>query len=287
MLTQYIIDATRYVGRKISGSTTFMEGVTPDHPTITGIALLAIYLVIATALSIVILCTYWTIQDKLGKNQPTTTQLTCEVENDVGNLYDLKIPAESIISVFLTAFVASMWVGVIDHPTVTLLAHNTLLVVTCILSPVTLLAALHAANVFHYIRGTSENKNNATTAALDLAGLLSFITRFGIQILRYGIIIAKLKLLTMALSPIAETPNTANVVASQVKNVFDSPTTFWWKELKTGITHILHVVIESAETFLLYYTQLGALAVVVMWLLSALNSFNKRYQYLHWFKNKK
>jgi hypothetical protein len=200
-------------------------------------------------------------------SQTPIKNLYHESENDLGNIYDLRLPIETLtITFFITGGLMVVLPGLeklVGH----LLVNNVLLVLIFLLTPPTTLSILYGGYLFNYIKGNPSKNSLVMNAVLDGMALVAFFARFALQMLRYCLVLIKVSMVSHFFHELTETHNTYTLAVDQAV-------------AQTSITSVLntlksfgHYAFEMVEMFLIYYAQTGALAIVVVWLLSALYSY--------------
>jgi hypothetical protein len=232
-------------------------------------------LVLATSLVLVLV---YALQQTLHFNKPTQQsldQLLHEAENEMGNVHDIRYPAESLTLTFIATLglvyatpLCSRWVDGV-------LVFNTLLTATYLLTPPTMLCLMFGHHLFNYIKGGPAKNSLLANTFLDVTALAAFFARFGLQMLRYLLVLAKLSLVTSFFG--TSLRKATGYVTDSATSLEELPTFFSFNltSVKDSFIWVLHHLFESIETMLIYYAQTGALCIVVVWLLSALYSYSK------------
>lgn len=209
-------------------------------------------------------------------NQTSIKNLYHESENDLGNVYDLRMPIETLTLTFFVTGGLIVLIPTLSNLLTAVLLNNILLVFIFLLTPPTTLTLLYGGYLFNYIKGNPSKNSLLMNVVLDGMALLAFFARFSLQMLRYCLVLVKVTMVSHFFREITETNNSytasPNTTFTSVINV-----------LKT----VGHYAFEMVETFLIYYAQTGALAIVVVWLLSALYSYGNTTQQISWFSSKR
>jgi uncharacterized membrane protein len=136
---------------------------------------------------------------------------------------------------------------------------------------------------FNYIKGAPTKNSTTVNAVLDTTALIAFFARFGLQMLRYVLVLVKLGLVSHFFGESIK-KNTAYLSDSfELNQVQLSFSEFNLSSLKNAAIWALHHMFETLETMLIYYAQTGALCIVVVWLLSALYSYSKPLAKVLWY----
>lgn len=228
----------------------------------------------------------YAVQQLLLTNAPTQQtldQLLHEAENEMGNVHDIRYPAESLTLTFVATLglvyatpLCSKWVD-------SVLVFNTLLTAVYLLTPPTMLCLMFGHHLFNYIKGGPAKNSLLANTFLDVTALTAFFARFGLQMLRYLLVLAKLSLVT---SFFGQSVKKATTYVTGSADALTAQQTFFESNLssiKSALAWVIHHLFETVETMLIYYAQTGALCIVVVWLLSALYSYSKPLAKLTWY----
>lgn len=242
----------------------------------------AVVLILLTIVATIV----YVLFQPLFANKPTQQSLDSllhEAENEMGNIHDIRYPAESLTLTFVitlgllyVAPLCSKWVDGV-------LVMNTLITLVFLLTPPTMLCLMFGRHTFNYIKGGPAKNSVAVNALLDVTALVAFFARFGLQMLRYLLVLVKLSLVSSFFGESAKR-STAYIVSPQ--SALQTHRTFFEFNLtsvKNTLVWLFHHLFETLETALIYYAQTGALCIVVVWLLSALYSYSKPLAKVMWY----
>lgn len=182
----------------------------------------------------------------------------------MGNLYDLQLPAESLTVTFLVTLGLVFALPTVGATFGTVLVFNTLLTGVCLLTPPTVLCVLYGRYALNYIKGAATKNTLVGNLFCDTTALVAFFTRFGLQVLRYVLVLVKLAVLGGFLNTLLGNTAVGPETASEAEMLHETGWSYVITKSAIVLTTALHYVAELLETFLVYYAQTGALVVVVV-----------------------
>lgn len=243
----------------------------------------AILVAVLSTLVLVWVAALFTHLESITSTQTSTETLLNEVENEMGNVYDLQLPVESLTVTFVTTLGLVVLTPVISTALSPTLLFNTLFTVACLLTPPTLLCFLYGRYLFNYIKGASTKNTLVTNFLLDGIALAAFFTRFLLQMLRYVLVLVKLALVGGFIHQLTTAYGGGSSLRGSSAVLQEGPAVSTLTSLLDICVATLHFIFEMLETFLIYYAQTGALGIVVVWLLSALYSYGTPAAKVRWF----
>ena len=134
------------------------------------------------------------------------------------------------------------------------------------------LSLLFGTYILNYLKGDSDANSMLYAGIFDLSALLSFIIRFLVQLVRYFFIYVKMGLYVICTEEMFKTKEALDRILKNHPSDVCLPLQIF--DDVCGLYYSLwHVVYKICDVVITYYTELGALSLVLFWLLKALYSY--------------
>lgn len=204
-------------------------------------------------------------------NKAAFTGLFYESENEPSSANDYKLLCDQMV--ILCTFVVSGVLFLYRYPQYASspMVWNIVLWSIYILILPTFIMVIFGAYFLNYLKGEGNSNNGAVNSVFDFSNLFGFLKRFAIQMIRYFLITIKIGLFLMFMEGDFVLNRRLDMLDEVHAKVPAYPI-FMVNMVFFLFREALHVLVELANAFVVYYSQLGAFVIILFWLLSALFS---------------
>ena len=186
---------------------------------------------------------------------------------------DAKIPTEVFVLALLLGLAYYTLTVLLANDTAKLIIMNTLIVTVYIITPPAVMSLLFGGYVLQYIKGAASTNNNTINSFFDLTSLVSYFFRFALQILRYLLICAKLFAMVLFSGDMFKCMAQESIYMLEHNLLDIGFLSYMFLSMNISLDNGMHYLLEMAELFLIFYAQIGALCIIIYWLLKALYSY--------------
>lgn len=196
--------------------------------------------------------------------------LFCEMENEPSSKTDLQFLIDQITYLFI--FNTSLFMLFVSyHKTLGSPAVlNAVMLLTYILALPTAISLICGTYIMNYLKGDSASNSILYAGVFDIANFFGFFKRFLIQFVRYVLISIKIAIFNFFVGDCVRDIKMWDEIFYNVWTDWHILPIDFALCLRSKFLDIMHYLWELTNIFIIYYAQLGAFVIVLIWLLKAL-----------------